>query len=103
MDGDNTIQELMNDEKAQKFINNKKKAISFEGAQYRRVRKMAEQHNRRHFSAQSAQGLEDQTLIKGLIGMNNLIEIDRLHPRNKVPNFFPTANSVVQKNRKNSM
>ena len=85
-------------------ISNKKKAVSFEGAQYRRVRKLAEEHNRRHYSVyQTAQNKkEDDTLIRGLIGMNNLIEIDRLHPRKKAP-FFPSNQSTGFKNRKNSV
>ena len=65
---------------------------------------MAEEHNRRHYSAQqtSLSNKDEDPLIKGLIGMNNLIEIDRLKPRNKTPSFFPNTTSAY-KNRKNSM
>lgn len=53
---------------------NKKKAVSFEGAQYRRVRKLAEEHNKRHFSAQNSfLQIEDETLRKGLVGSNKMV------------------------------
>lgn len=61
------------EDRQEKYINNKKKAISFEGAQYRRVRKLAEEHNKRHHSVQQTTVHEDENLIRGLIGMNNLI------------------------------
>ena len=81
----------------------KKKAISFEGAQYRRVRKIAEEHNRRNLSMHQTNSVpEDDTLIKGLIGMNNLIQIDQMKAKQKTPSFFPNTVSS-QKNRKHSI
>lgn len=45
---------------------------------------------------------EDETLIKGLIGMNNLIQIDQMKAKQKTPSFFPNTVSN-QKNRKHSI
>ena len=65
---------------------------------------MAEEHNRRHHSAQQhTQMCEDETLIRGLIGMNNLIEVGRIYPRNRPASFFPNTTATNYKNRKNSM
>ncbi len=80
---------------------NKKKAVSFEGAQYRRVRKLAEEHNRRHYSAQHpVTQKEDETLIRGLVGMNNLLQIQRAGSRQRAPSFFPNTTHYNNKSRK---
>lgn len=45
---------------------------------------------------------EDDTLIKGLIGMNNIIQIDQTKSKQRTPSFFPNA-APSQKNRKHSI
>lgn len=53
----------------------KKKAISYEGTQYRRVRKIAEETNK-SFSSQMCNSFKDNNLlVKGLKGINSLIQI----------------------------
>ena len=90
------------DETDEKYINNKKKALSYEGAQYRRVRKIAEQFNQKNHSVNKVSFVSDgDELIKGLTGINGLVAIERLHPKNKVPNFFPMT-STNYKHRKMS-
>ena len=89
-------------EQDEKYMNNKKKALSYEGAQYRRVRKMAEQFNQKNHSVNKVSFVGDgDELIKGLTGMNNLVAIERLHPKNKATNFFPMT-CASYKNRKMS-
>lgn len=45
---------------------------------------------------------EDDTLIKGLTGMNNLIQIDQMKTKQRTPSFFPNTVSS-QKSRKHSI
>jgi hypothetical protein len=51
--------------------------VGFEGAQYRRVRKIAEENNRRHAQS-SADCKDEERLIRGLVGMTNLLDIGRV-------------------------
>lgn len=67
------------------------------------MRKLAEEHNRRHFSAQnSVSQKDDETLIRGLVGMNNLLELEKSSSKNRTASFFPNNTHYVNKRKGNA-
>ena len=65
--------------------NDMKKKVN-EGIHYRKIRKLAQQHNHRHFDHKNLNFSEDQRWKGedqrwkgGLIGNNNLIEVSRIN------------------------
>lgn len=74
----------------------KKKTFCFEGAQYRRVRKLAEEHNRRLFSVQQINQNGENS--RSFVDMNNILEIDQIKPKYRAPSFFPNATNSRTKN-----
>ena len=80
----------------------KRRALGFEGAQYRRVRKFAEEHNRKFYSAYHTNG--EEPLIKGLNHIDGFTEMEKINITKGPAHFFPTTSlSQNKKVRKGSV
>ena len=70
------------------------------GAQYRRVRKIAEESSRNNFSiTHGHHSMGSHPMVRGLVGINNMLEVEP-KSKNVAPSFYPHN---PQNNRKGSM